>query len=287
MADPTVVITGANSYLGSNVVRHLLEKTQWRVCALVSPRWQGDPVQASNKRVRYLRVDLTEPLSEPIAFELRSAERICHLAWTRKGSLEEANQLNQKMIDSLMDATLDPFRFCFVSTVAATSGAISDYGKTKFRALRHAQSRGGIVLICGLVIDEPPQGPFRMLTIYARMIPASVRFKNCSAKVYPVHIQDVALAIQKICETRLEGGVYKLFGEGMDLNLFLEKLEQACPRSRIPVVLDCDSVLRWVSFLKRARFAPRQLCEKLQTFLFKEPAELMSYRDIPDMTYRG
>ena len=54
MSVPSIVITGANSYLGRIAVEFLREKTAHRLVAVVSPRAE---LPAENERVRYLRAD--------------------------------------------------------------------------------------------------------------------------------------------------------------------------------------------------------------------------------------
>ena len=284
MTKKTIVITGANSYLGEAVVRHLLEKTDWRIVGLVSPRWNGGTLREWPPRLRCIPADLTKPLPEPVRQALQAADKVFHFAWVRGKRLEEVDRLNLGMINSLMDAMAGPSRFYFISSVAASPGALSTYGCAKYHAMQKVCERGGVALICGLVVDGVPRGPFKMLTSVAQKLPFSIRF-NLPVPVYPVDIRDVLLAVQKVGESNLSAGCYRLFAEAVDLNDFLASLEKAASRRRPAVKLDPRSLLAAASVLKLVP-GLSGLAEKLQTFLHKDSHYLMSHLSLPDFSFR-
>jgi nucleoside-diphosphate-sugar epimerase len=281
-----IIVTGANSYLGSAVVRYLIDKTNWHICGLVSPRTTSAHSNIKAERVRYIRADLTQSLSEEIRRELESADRVVHFAWVRGKRLEQVIGLNCTMINSLGKAMATPSGFCLISSVAACPRALSIYGQAKYRAMQLVSEFGGISLVCGLVVDEVPRGPFRLLTCCIGKLPLSIRFTKGAPQVYPIHIRDVGLAVQRIGESNLGIGGYKMFGPETDLNAFLRMLEDIYRRKRIPVRVDAQFILGVISFLKRVRLVPAGLADKVLTFLHKEAEYLMSHKDIPGISYR-
>ena len=99
MEDKSVVITGANSYLGSTFVRYLIERTQWRVYALVSHRGSASLPGPSHRRLTVLQADLTQAVPKTILQALPRANGIVHFAWTRNQRLNQAITLNRRMIE--------------------------------------------------------------------------------------------------------------------------------------------------------------------------------------------
>lgn len=153
MSVPSIVITGASSYLGRIVVEFLREKTAHCLVAVVSPR---AALPAENERVHFLRADL--------AAELAQAACVLHFAWTRTGSADAVRAANRAMITHLLGAMPDAGKFWFISSVSASPRPMSIYGATKHEAAELVRARGGGVLVCGLVVEpDPPRGPYRML----------------------------------------------------------------------------------------------------------------------------
>ena len=283
MSEGTLVITGGNSYLGGTVVRALLAETNYKILSLVSLRWRVDQSRARNPRLQTVRVDLMQPLPAEVKEQVSAADRIIHFAWMRGKSLAEANRSNDKMIHSLMDAACEPSRFYFISSAAASPGALSIYGRSKFHAMNLVRERGGVSLVCGLVLDEKPQGPYRMLDHSVQKFPIALRFEKEGIKVYPIHIREVIRAIRFLCENALQPSCYRLFDEGVPLNDFLAMLERHHPGYRMPLRLSAPSVLALIAFLKQCHLGPRGTYDKLQTFLFKEPDYLATHHEIPKM----
>ena len=91
MSVPSIVITGANSYLGRVAVEFLREKTAHRLVAVVSPRAE---LPGENERVRYLRADLAAAPDTAFAAELAQAACVLHFAWTRTGSADAVSAAN-------------------------------------------------------------------------------------------------------------------------------------------------------------------------------------------------
>ncbi len=287
MTKRTVVITGANSYLGHYTVEHLLNSSDCDVFALVSPRWSPDNSGEGSKRLHYLSADLTQPLSPKIQEVLAAADRVFHFAWVRGRDLATVSEANEGMILRLMESMSDPSNFFFFSSVAGSPDALSTYGITKANAARLVGELGGSVLLCGLVVEAKPQrGPYKLLCKTVQTFPLSLRLTRGEPQVFPIHIHDLVATIKVVCETKLDPAIYKLFGDGIGFNKFMVTIENVYPKPRMKVAVSANFILWAAAMLKKSHLAPASLCDKVLTFLHKDADYLMSHHEIPGILMR-
>lgn len=277
-----MLLTGAHSFLGREVLKHLLQHSDFELTAFVSPRWRSEATPKASARLKYLVADLTQPLTEEVQREIFRSDRLIHFAWVRGTDRVTVLKLNQKMVDSLLRALGQPEKFCLISSVAASSDAKSVYGQTKYEVMTQVRQKGGISLVCGLVMSQPSQGAHGMLVKFIQSLPLSVRF-NQAFPVYPIALEDVCRAILKVCEAHLLSGNYRLFSTEIQLNQFLETLERQFPKRRIKITLNAAALLKCVRGLSKIGLCPPGPAEKLLTFLFKNPEELSRYAELPEM----
>jgi len=274
--DKTVVITGANSYLGSFVLREFLEKSHFEIIAVGSPR--ASAAFAENSRMRYFSADLAEPLSGQIKRSIARADWIFHFAWARGENFDHVNKKNLAMIENLAQVLEKKENFCLISSVAASPNAKSTYGRTKYQAMQKVNQIGGISLVLGLVTGNPAGGAFGLLLNFVKKFPVAFRLKS-PPQVYPVSIESVSRAAQKIVGSKDLHGSYGLFGKPVSFNDFLESLEKEHPRFRLPLTLPTSLILSVASLI------PFKIGGKLLTFLYKEPEYLKSHKSIPEFGY--
>ncbi len=287
MAETTVVVTGANSYLGSRAVAALKKEQHIDVHAFVSPRWDDNVDGASVLcGVDCTAVDLSGPLPEGAKELIAKADRLFHFAWSRGSCFDDVVNVNEFMVRELMEPLHRPSNFVFISSVAGCPGALSTYGKAKAEATRFVTQRGGCSLVCGLVVDEDPGGPFKMLTSAVRKLPLRIRFAGKGTQVFPVYMDDVAAAVIAACGTDVEPGVYRLFNEPVDFNRFMAMLEEVYQKKRLPFPMSASLVLNTTRALKALHIAPQGLCDKILTFLYKDAAYLGSLNKIPGFSMR-
>ena len=287
MIDHRILITGAHSYLGSRVTQYLLSKSNYDIYALVTPWSEGLNQGTESGRLHYLRYDLTQPFSPEIKALLASVGHVFHFAWVRGHNLQRVTELNENIIDSLMEPMSDPSRFYFFSSVGAAPGASSTYGLAKWNAMNLVRAKGGSVLVCGLVVDLEPKGPFKMLCTFVEKLPISLRSADGEPRIYPVHINDVLACVQHTVEINPSPGNYKIFiTGGLDFNQFLAKLEERYPKTRIKITLNLQYILRSVALIKRSRLAPQGLSDRILTFLYKDDDYLRSHNEIPGINLK-
>ena len=277
--DKTIVITGANSYLGRMVVRMLLRTTDYYIIAVCSLRINEIPEERD--RIKYFRSDLSQPLSDELSENISQANWVLHLAWARGQSLEGVSKENFAIIDNIFSVLSHSAKFCFISSVAASPEAKSTYGKAKYMAMQQVGDKGGISLVLGLVAGKPAGGAFRILLKFVKYFPISFRLKKNIPKVYPLNIDNLFSAIKVVLETDGLQGQYRLFGEGLSLNVFFEILEKKYPRPRLSIRLSTNFFLKAIIFIDNIPFFPRNITQKLITFLFKNEVYLAQHRLIP------
>lgn len=281
MEDKSVVITGANSYLGSTLVRYLIERTQWRVYALVSHRSSGSLPGPSHPRLTVLQADLTQAVPKTILQALPRANGIVHFAWTRNQRLNQAITLNRRMIELLFECTSDRSTLRFISSVAASPSARSVYGRAKFETAQYVVRQGGVAVACGLVIDDPPRGPYALLSRCVKSLPLSVRFTDQGPVVYPIKIDTMCARLAESLDVKMEPGTYKLWGSPVPLNLFLTRVERDFPGRRLSVPINTWALLSIASLMVRLRLPPGALVDKVITLLHKDEDYLGSLPDLP------
>ena len=284
MTDRSVVITGANSYLGAHTICHLAANTALEITALVSPRTPAKRGHVPDG-VRVLRTDLTRPFPPGVADSLKRADRVFHFAWFRSPAEDRAWSANADIIRRLTDRA-DPKRFCFISSTGASPNARSAYGRCKFSANELTLSAGGTVLTVGLVVDAHPVGPYRMLTNFVKQIPLALRCPDGTLDVYPVQFSDIGPAIERFCRKNPAPGTYRLFSEGISFNRFIAIVESKYRLCRVPVRVNPDLFLFAALLVKRFPLLPAGKADRLLTFFHKDDQYLELARPIPGLKFR-
>jgi hypothetical protein len=101
-----------------------------------------------------------------------------------------------------------------------------------------------------------------------------------------VHIDDVAGAVEALCEVEAEPAMYRLFGRATGFNDFMAALEEKYPKKRLPLSLSADLILGVVAKMKRMHLVPWKLSDKILTFLYKDVDYLMTAKEIPGFKAR-
>lgn len=283
-----VAVTGANSYLGSAFVRHLIKNTDWHILSFVSPRCRMPICSNSESRVQQIQVDLAFPIAFEIQEKLGQCEAIFHFAWVRGVQYERVKNLNFKMIANLLNAANHSERLFFISSVAACPNAKSIYARVKYEVMKLVAERKGVSLVVGLVVDRIPQGPYKMLVNFIKRIPVSLRFIDKEEpSVYPIDFQDLMEILKGAILKILEPGNYRVFGEEIGLNQFLSMIEEVYPKRRLKLKVKSDWILWLTSLLKALHLGPVKLFDRIQTFLWKDSEFLFSHREIQNSHVRS
>lgn len=78
----TILITGSAGFVGSHLVEHILQETDWNIVGLDSLRHRGDTERLSNntQRYRFETVDLAAPISYRVAEKIGAVDWIVNMA---------------------------------------------------------------------------------------------------------------------------------------------------------------------------------------------------------------
>ncbi|MGQ0567696.1 MAG: NAD-dependent epimerase/dehydratase family protein [Gemmobacter sp.] len=269
-----IVVTGASSYLGRRVVARLAERPGAQIVALCSPRDPdaGDG-EGAGTNVRRIRASLAAPLSPPVTLALRAADRVLHFAWDRRGDAVGAIGTNAAMVENLL-AICRPEALVFVSSVAGAPDAASAYGRHKHALAERVRAAGGSVFVPGLVVEDPPAGPYAILTRVVAGLPLALHFTRGAPQVYPVTMARLLDMVDLVADPDLPPGTWRGFDAPVGINDFLRALEARHPRARLSVAVSARLLINVARMLKRVPLPTRAYCDKILTFLQKNDAHL-------------
>lgn len=146
---PTVVITGANGFLGSALVRHFAN-LGWKVTALV----RNPSKQNRHPGVRYVAYDLTGKLDESV---FKGADYVIHTAYIKADSRHlNAMEVNVDAAQQLLAASrkYKLKKNLFMSSMSAHEAAESVYGRQKLAIERIFNSNKDVNIRSGLIVGK-------------------------------------------------------------------------------------------------------------------------------------
>ena len=282
-----VVVTGAGSYLGQQLLQRVIADTNWRVTGIVSPRFMPSNALPASGRLTYLVEDLSGPGSADLDAELQRADRVIHLAWIRDRQADKAIEGNMAIVRSLMTSLGSGQKLVFVSSVAASPSAHSSYGQAKFAVSRFVTGNGGLSLYCGLICASKPEGPFKQLCAALRRVPVKAIPIGRAPNVYPVMLDDVTATTIMVCNEGIEGGEYRLWGERIPLHRFMSRLRKSMGRYSLPVPAPFFLALPTINLLRSVRLIGPALSDQLTTFLYKDDEFLTQLGEVPGADLRS
>lgn len=281
MAKRRVMLTGAHSYLGQKLLTVLTGKGGYEIAAFITP-WAKEEGLVNGEGIRYLKADLTKPLDDEAASEVKNADRVLHFAWIRSGKEDGVLAVNLAMIETLQAHISRPEALVFISSVAASPETLSRYGRTKFKLANQLSEDGAIILVTGLIVDKEPKGPYELLVKVVKKLPFSVRFTKNSVKVYPICTDDFLNAVDIVLSEDVRSGSYRVYPTRPDdINDFLAQLEKKYVRGRLKIPISYKLSMRSLKSLHRIGLLPATLGEKLLTFLYKDDEYLATHATLP------
>lgn len=145
----TIAITGANGFLGSELVRHF-QSAGLTVIALV----RNSHRFTSTAEIRYVEYDLTKPILPSL---LKDVDYLVHTAYVKQNAKQpDALQINTSAARQLVDAARknNLKKMVFMSTMSAHTGAESVYGKQKLAIEKLFQGKDSAVIRAGLIVGN-------------------------------------------------------------------------------------------------------------------------------------
>jgi len=145
-SSPTVIITGANGFVGGSLVKHFQAKG-WLVRA-----WVHSPPAVRLAGVSYTAYDLGELAP---ATQLTGADYLVHAAHAPYETGRRSDELNLRGAQALVNACRQQeVKFVFLSSFSACDQADSHYGKVKLGIEALLDPARDLVLRPGLVLGS-------------------------------------------------------------------------------------------------------------------------------------
>ncbi|CAN5301850.1 hypothetical protein BH09BAC5_BH09BAC5_04040 [soil metagenome] len=193
---PTVVITGANGFIGKHLAEFFVAKN-WNVIGVVriAP-------EIHLKNVLYYQHDLSK--SEGIVLPDEITVFI-HAGYIKNENGVDAFQLNKQSSSQFLNALSGKKvkQKIFLSSLSADKNALSVYGKQKASIEDLFLEEDGTVIRAGLVLGNG--GLFNAMRQYLKINNKIPLFGNGAQPLQTVFIDDLILAIDKIIEKDLKG----------------------------------------------------------------------------------
>ncbi|MBM09856.1 MAG: hypothetical protein CMF69_09850 [Magnetovibrio sp.] len=272
-----IVITGAHSPLGSAALKALQKHTNCHVIALVTPWHSGFAFTQTEDRLTILEQDLRLPLTQTVVREISRADIVLHFAWFRHADVHKATTVNKLIIRQILVYLPSASRFVFISSVGASAGTRSVYGKAKWEVAQVIEGKGGLVLVCGLVASDPPFGPYAILMRWIQKSWIRPRFFAPHVPVYLTPMKRLTATILMLTKRSTKPGVYRIFDTpATNLNYILVKFEGNFKFLRPLFPIPTWILIKTVNLLQGLNFFPASLLDKLLTFLTKDRAYLDS-----------
>ena len=237
MSGSTCAVTGANGFVGNNVVRRF-QVLGWRVIALLR---QPERVAAADIEAR--RFVLGDPVGPDL---LAGVDVLVHAAYDF--SLRNwANICRVNVVGSeyLFDAAARAGvkRQIFISSMAAFEGCRSDYGRGKLAAEDFATIRGGVAIRPGMIYSKENGGIAAQIMTVACKYPVIPMIGRGDYPLYTCHIDDLCdLIIHTARAGELPGGIL-LAANASPVTLL--GLVEAASEGRSRVILSVP--WRWVA----------------------------------------
>ncbi len=206
---PTILITGANGFIGSALVDYFSNKG-WKVYALVhnipktlNLQRQGELYTKHNSDVHYIKYSLEKGVIDESIFV--DVDYIVHCAYMKNENNSNAFQINVDGSKRLLELSrkYDIKKNIFLSSMSAQENAPTIYGKQKFAIEKLFNSPQDIVIRPGLVIGNG--GLIKDMIAFIKKRKVIPLINGGKQPIQTLYIDDLVLAIDKIVEKNING----------------------------------------------------------------------------------
>jgi len=185
-------VSGSSGYVGSVLARELAAGG-WRVRELTR---SGAPSLAGAEAARFA-------LGDDAAVALEGAEALVHCAWDfglrTWAEIEETNvRGSERLLRAAAGAGVE--RVVVVSTLSASRGVRSHYGRAKLAVEAATHAVGGAVVRPGLVWGEPPRSLYGTLSRLALRLPLLPAPDARDGRLRTTHEADLAGLVRRLLD---------------------------------------------------------------------------------------
>ena len=236
---PLVTVFGGSGFLGRHVVRALARRGYRVRVAVRNPNLAGHLQPLGNVgQIQAVQANLRVRWS--IDRAVQGADHVINLV----GILFESGR---QSFDAVQDfgaravaeaARAEGAKLTHVSAIGADVESTAGYARTKARGEQAVlETMPDAVIFRPSIMFGPEDGFFNRFAAMARLSPALPLIGGGHTKFQPVYVADVAEAIARLVEGKVEGGrIYELGGpETMSFKQCMEKMLEVIERKRMLV----------------------------------------------------
>lgn len=197
-ASPTIIITGANGFLGKELISHFSKKN-YRIIGLVRNPDAGQPLQ----NVTYQKHDLAKKLDESL---FKGADYLIHAAYVKEDKhTPNAFAINLNGTKQLLKASRKHKlkRNVFISSMSAQPDALSTYGKQKYKIEKLFSHKNDVVIRSGLIIGAG--GLVQQITTFIRRFHVAPLIGGGTQPLQIIAVYDLVKAIDALLSSKISG----------------------------------------------------------------------------------
>ena len=212
MTDQKIIITGANGFIGSALVKHF-QKKGWNVIALVHvlPKKPLDEVV-------YVSYDLT---NEPPEGAFEDADVLIHCAYIRNDFLKNVKGTKVLLEQSRKHGLK---KNIFLSSFSAHEDAVTKYGKQKLELERSFSGEGDVNIRAGIVLGEG--GLFGEMREHIKKGKRVPLIDGGTQPMQSIHVDDLVMIIDKVVDKNISGTFTVAEEEPISYKLFFTAIFQ-------------------------------------------------------------
>lgn len=208
---PTILITGANGFIGSSLIEHFSNKG-WKVYALVhslpSPhraplKRKGEIYTQYNTDIHYVKYSLERGIADESIFV--DVDYIVHCAYMKNDKNPNSKKINIEGSKRLLEWSrkYDVKRNIFLSSMSAQEGSTTAYGQQKFAIEKLFSSSQDVIIRPGLVLGTG--GLLKDMVEFIKKRKVIPLVSGGKQPIQTIYIDDLVWAIDKILEKNLKG----------------------------------------------------------------------------------
>lgn len=195
---PTIIISGANGFLGKELVAHFSRKN-FHVVGLV----RNPEIQKPLKNVTYKKHDLSKKLDDVL---FKNADYFVHAAYIKEDkTTPNAFALNLSGTKQLVKASrkYNLKHTIFISSMSAQPDALSTYGKQKYEIEKLFSHKNDVVIRSGLIIGAG--GLVQQITNFIRKFHIAPLIGGGTQPLQIIAVYDLVKAIETLLSSKISG----------------------------------------------------------------------------------
>lgn len=248
MNKPTIIITGANGFIGKSLVKYFSNKG-WFVKAFV----RHMPVK-QNKGVEYCKFSLEGFLKEK---KFKDVDYLIHCAFVKFDENKNADKINLEGTSMLLNlCRANNIKMLFLSSFSAHNQAMSHYGKNKLECEKLFNLSSDVILNPGLVIGN--SGFASEIISFIKKSSIVPLIGGGRQPLQTIYINDLCFCIHSIFKKKLSGKFYIAESKSISLKEFYKEVAKLQQRK--------------IFFLPLPYFFVYNICKVMELLRLKFPA---------------